>query len=94
MRRWLLPLVVLALALPAAGPAHAVVPPTDCDFIRVKGKRYNVKTHQLRCPTARSYARTYLEKRRLRGWTCRRYRNTAVVFRCKSGRRELFAIRR
>ena len=97
IRRTLVALT-LALAVTAAGPAasaQAVVPPSDCGTIRVKAKRYNVKADQLRCTTAKRWTRTYLEKRRKpRGYTCRRYKNTKLVFRCNRGVRSFFAIRR
>lgn len=94
--RPLVPLVAaVALALAGAPAAEAVVPPRDCGSLRVKGKRYNVKADQLRCADAKRHTERYLTtKRRPTGYTCRRYTDTALVFRCARGIRNFFAIRR
>ena len=97
VRRLVLTLpVTAALALGAlAGPAAAVVPPKDCGSITVKAKRYNVKADQMTCRTAKAWSRTYLERRRKpSGWTCNRYTNTKLVFRCHRSTKSFFAIRR
>ncbi len=84
-----------ALGVLAAAPARAVVPPRDCDTMREGGKRYAVKAHRLRCPTARRYARRWLEsRRRPAGWRCTQPRNTRLKLHCSRGVRVFFVIRR
>lgn len=80
----------------APARAWAPVPPRDCGMLTVSGERFNVKADQLRCRTARPYARTYLARsRKPPGYACRRYgRETRIEFRCVKGDRILFAIRR
>lgn len=86
--------MVLAGGGPVA-PAHATVPPTDCGFLTAKGHRYNVKTHLVSCRRARDWSKAYLVRnRRPAGWRCRRYADTALVFRCRRGGRDFFAIKR
>jgi hypothetical protein len=94
-------LVVTALALAlfvalAPGSAWAPVPPRDCGILEAKGKRFNIKSDQIRCPRARRYARRYIVDRvKPSGYSCRRYgRETSIAFRCSKGARVLFAIRR
>ena len=86
----------LALVLVAAPPAPAPVPPRDCGMLDARGKRYNVKADQVRCRTARSYAKDYLVRSRTpSGYRCRDYgRATSIEFRCSKGSRVIFAIRR
>lgn len=90
--------LLLACALLAAlAPAgQAIVPPSDCGTLTVKGKRYSIKSDQLRCATARSHARRYLSSRRKPGgYRCRDYgASTKLKFRCSRGVRVFFAIRR
>jgi len=94
MRR-ALPVAVLVLALAAAAPAGAIVPPRDCKTLRADGKRFGVKSHLLRCPTARRYARRWLDdSRRPRGWSCTRPRGTLLKLHCTRGDRTFFVIRR
>jgi hypothetical protein len=83
-------------ALPAAGGAAAPVPPRDCGMLDVSDKRFNVKADQIRCRTARRYAKTYLARSRApSGYRCRDYgRETKIEFRCSRGDKVLFAIRR
>jgi hypothetical protein len=87
-------LLGVMIVLPAK--SWAPVPPRDCGMLTVGGKRFNVKADQIRCKTARRYARTYLRSsRRPSGYSCRRYgRETKIEFRCSKGVRVLFAIRR
>jgi hypothetical protein len=72
------------------------VPPTDCGRLSSGAERYTIKADQLRCPTARRHARTYLRShRRPHGYRCRDYHGgTAITFRCSRGVRVFFAIRR
>ncbi len=91
--------VVTSTALAAGlspSPAWAPVPPQDCGMVDVRGKRFNVKADQIRCRTARRYARSYLKRSRTpSGYRCRDYgRETQIEFRCSKGARVLFAIRR
>jgi hypothetical protein len=79
----------------APGQAWAPVPPKNCGMLKANGKRFNIKADQLRCRTARTYARRYLSRHRLRGYNCRDYgRGTSIEFRCSKGARVVFAIRR
>ena len=79
-----------------ATPSAAIVPPTDCGVITVKGKRYDIKADQLRCRTAKPYASKYLStRRRPSGYTCRNYgAETKLKFRCSRGIKVFFAIKR
>ena len=95
-RAWL-GAAALALACAAlAAPSAAIVPPTDCGIITVKGKRYDIKADQLRCKTAKPYASRYLSThRRPTGFTCRDFgKETKLKFRCSRGIKVFFAIRR
>jgi hypothetical protein len=91
--------VVAALGLAvvlAPGKAWAPVPPRDCGMLDVGVKRFNVKADQIRCRTARRYTKRYLTSDRApSGFRCRDYgRETRIEFRCTSGDKVLFAIRR
>jgi hypothetical protein len=95
----LLAAVAMLAASFAAKPAGAIVPPKDCDFVKVSGKRYNVKTDQLRCKTAREYTVTYLKTgKKPRYYTCVKYRTGARKFTCQATKynpdRTFFAIKR
>ena len=71
----------------SAGPAEAIVPPKDCKIITVGGKRYNIKSDQIKCTTAREYATKYLRTRDApRSWKCYRYTGSKLVFRCVNTR--------
>jgi hypothetical protein len=86
--------LALMVAL-APGQAWAPVPPKNCGMLKAQGKRLNIKADQLRCRTARTYARRYLAHHRLRGYSCRDYgRGTSIEFRCMRGAKVVFAIRR
>jgi hypothetical protein len=92
-------LTALALAVACAmlaTPSAAIVPPTDCGVISVKGKRYDIKADQLRCKTAKPYASRYLSTRhRPSGYTCRNFgAETKLKFRCSRGIKVFFAIKR
>ena len=98
-----LPLLLAAVALLvtafASQPAGAIVPPRDCKTITVGGKRYQVKSDQLRCTLAREYAARYLRSRtKPAGYKCQRYTNSKLVFRCVNTRynpdRTFFAIKK
>ena len=86
----------LAITLLAADPAPAPVPPKDCGMVRAKGDKFNVKADQIRCRTARTYAKAYLKRSaKPSGYRCKDYgSDTAIEFRCSKGDRVLFAIRR
>lgn len=97
MKRACVAAAALAIACGAlAVPSAAIVPPTDCGFITVKHKRYNIKADQLRCSTAKPYASRYLSThRRPSGYRCSDYGSeTALKFRCRRGVKVFFAIRR
>jgi hypothetical protein len=85
-----------ALLAAFAPSGAAIVPPSDCGTLTVKGKRYSIKSDQLRCTTARSHARRYLSsRRRPSGYRCRDYgAGTKLKFRCSRGVKVFFAIRR
>ena len=87
---------VLAIAVALAPQAWAPVPPRNCGMMEAKGRLFNIKADQIRCRTARRYARRYLVRHhRPRGYSCRDYgRQTSIKFRCSKGVRVLFAIRR
>ena len=73
----------------------ATVPPRDCKTLRADGKRFGVKSHLLRCATARRYARRWLDdRRRPRGWRCTQPRGTLLKLHCTRGDRTFFVIRR
>jgi len=88
----------IAFAVLPAATAPAIVPPKDCGFLSVGGKRYNIKADQLACTTARRYSKNYLisVKRKPVGYRCTRYKSTEtrLKFRCVKGARTFFAIRR
>ena len=90
--------VVLAAACMAAMTVHAaaIVPPKNCGKLEANGKRYNIKADQMRCRTARKYARRYLTSgHKPRGYSCRNYgRETKIKFRCSKSIKVVFAIRR
>jgi hypothetical protein len=94
----LLPLVLLVAAA-AAMTAEAIVPPRDCGTIRVKGKRYRIKSDQVRCATAKRYATRYMARgTRPRGYRCYRYRESSLKAKCVNRRanpdRTIFIIKR
>jgi hypothetical protein len=76
--------------------AWAPVPPKNCGMLEQGNKRYNIKSDQLRCRTARRYSRTFLARHaRPSGYSCREYgRETSIEFRCAKGSKVFFAIRR
>lgn len=78
----------LAVALVAAVPADAVVPIRNCGFIQAKGKRWQVKADQIRCPTAKKWAITYIRTFRApRYYTCRRPTERTSLYRtCRATR--------
>ena len=89
----------MAVALGASAPSQAIVPPKNCGTITVKGKRYNIKADQLPCTSARIYAARYLGSGvRPRGYSCQRYKGSALVARCVNTRanpdRTIFMIKR
>lgn len=88
--------ITLALVVALTSPAWAPVPPRNCGMLEAKGKRYNIKADQIRCPRARRYARRYLvDHVKPSGYSCRNYgRETSIKFRCSKGVRVLFAIKR
>src|SRR3954447_23848418 len=97
----LVPAVVLGAvaALLAAAPGEAIVPPKNCGSITVKHRRYNIKGDQLPCKQARSYASTYIGRRKApRGYGCHRFSGSALVAKCVNTRtnpdRTIFIIKR
>jgi len=95
MRRAPLAVALLILFGAAASPVAATVPPRDCKTMRADGKRFGVKSHMLRCKTARRYARRWLDvRKRPQGWSCTQPRGTALKLHCTRGNRTFFVIRR
>jgi hypothetical protein len=97
MRRWALGALAVAGALlvPGGAVAPATVPPTDCGFLTAKGHRYNIKSHLVTCHRSRAWSKTYITRhRRPSGWRCQDYTDSALVFRCRRGGRDFFAIKR
>ena len=87
LRRFTLLVPALALAtvaaLLAATAGHAIVPPKNCGSIKVKHHRYNIKGDQLPCKQARSYAATYIGRRKTaHGYRCQRFSGSALVAKC------------
>ena len=96
LRTALLALVAGAvLAFPGV-PADAVVPPTNCGFLKVGGKRYQIKTHRVSCRRARPWSSRYLRyHRRPTGWRCRDFpRRSSFKFMCERGDRDFYAVKR
>ena len=89
-------LATVAVALASALPASAVVPPTNCGNVEVKGDKFNVKADQIRCKKARPFAVDYLKRKdRPRGYQCESFgADTRIEFRCAKGIKVFFAIRR
>lgn len=92
--------VAAAVAFAASGAvapnAGATRPPRDCGMMTVKSKRYQIKADQIRCTRAKTYSRRYLSRHdRPASYACRDFgTDTKLKFRCSSGRRVFFAIRR
>ena len=89
-------LAAVAVSLASALPASAVVPPTNCGNVKVKGDKFNVKADQIRCRKAKPFAVDYLKhKDHPRGYKCENYgAGTRIEFRCAKGIKVFFAIRR
>ena len=86
--------IVVLLVTAASSPAP--VAPRNCGMTSVKGERYQVKADQIRCRTAKTYARRYLrDASRPSGYRCRDFgSDTSLEFRCTKGKRTFFAIDR
>lgn len=79
--------------------SEAIVPPKNCGTITVKGHRYQIKADQLSCSKAKTYASRYLASgTRPAGYSCHRYKGSALVARCVNTRanpdRTIFIIKR
>ena len=98
--RLIVTLSVLAVsAVVAVTSATAIVPPKNCGTITVKHHRYNIKADQLPCSKARTYAARYIAYgKRPRGYSCRKYKGSALYARCVNTRanpdRTIFIIKR
>jgi hypothetical protein len=98
--RFFVTLTALACAaVVATSPASAIVPPKSCGSIKVGHHRYNIKADQLPCSKARTYASRYISTgRRPRGYSCRKYKGSALYARCVNTRanpdRTIFIIKR
>jgi hypothetical protein len=95
----LLAAAALIAATFAAGPASAIVPPKNCGTVSVKGKTYNIKSDQLRCPKAREYSVRYLKTRsKPAAYKCFTYSGSSIKFRCVAAKynpdRTFYAIKR
>lgn len=76
--------LVTAFALLGAAlatTAGAIIPPRNCGTMTVKGKRWQVKADQIRCPTAKRYATRYIRHRGApRYYKCRRGSSGSRIF--------------
>ena len=81
-------MAVLAVALVAAVPAGAIVPPRNCGIITVKGKRWQIIADQLRCTSAKKWATTYIRTFDApRYYTCKRGPSGSSLYRtCRATR--------
>ena len=90
--------VVLAalLLLVIAAPSPAPVTPRKCGEITVKSRDYLIKADQIRCRTAKRWARGYLRTGwRPSGYSCRNASSSSALrFRCWKSQRTYFAIKR
>ena len=76
--------VVVACALSAASPAHAI-PAVSCGNLEVSHKRYAIRAHVLSCRTARRWSVAFLLHGTVpTGYECERYspKVTRVRFLC------------
>ncbi len=88
-------LAAFAVAALTAGQAGATVPPKNCGMLTVKSRDYQIKADQIRCSTAKSHARRYLQAHDApSGWRCRDFTRSRMKFRCTRGARVVFAIKR
>jgi hypothetical protein len=89
-------LLAALLLLVFAAPSPAPVTPRKCGEITVGSREYLIKADQIRCKTARRWARGYLRT----GWRPSGYRcrnagsSSALKFRCWKSQRTYFAIKR
>jgi hypothetical protein len=95
----LLAAVALLAVVVGSHTASAIVPPKDCGFLKYKGKRYNIKSDQLKCKRAREYSLTYMKTHhKPRYYKCYTYSSGAQKFRCQATHynpdRSFFAIKR
>jgi hypothetical protein len=88
-------IAALAVAALTAVQAGATVPPKNCGNITVKSRAYQIKADQVRCATAKRYAKRYLSVHDApSGWRCRDFSSSRMKFRCTRGVRVVFAIKR
>ena len=87
---------VAGLALfPAASPSlPRPVPPKDCNFMTVKGKRYNIKADQLSCRKARRLAGRILNGGGDGKFTCQSNPTADIRLYCRNGNSYIYAIKR
>jgi hypothetical protein len=85
-----------SLLLVFAAPSPAPVTPRKCGEITVKSRDYLIKADQIRCRTAKRWARGYLRSGwRPSGYSCRNATSgSALRFRCWKSQRTYFAIKR
>lgn len=86
-------LLVLALAATGSSALPTPAPPRDCNFMTVKGKRYNIKS-DVRCRRARKVARSLLTGGGARGFKCRSNPTAEIRFYCTKGNALLYVIKR
>jgi hypothetical protein len=89
-------LLAVTVLLIVAAPSPAPVTPRKCGEITVGSKTYLVKADQVRCRTAKRWARRYLKSGwSPNGYTCRAGSSgSQLKFRCWKGQRTYFAIKR
>jgi hypothetical protein len=91
----LLASVCALLVLSAVTTAPAVVPPKECDVIKVRTKRIQVKADQITCTKSESIIRNYARSgTRPKGWKCQKNPQSKLRWRCYDGRREALGILR
>jgi hypothetical protein len=90
----------LVVGLLAALPAGAIVPPRDCGTLKVGSRKFNIKSDQLRCTTAKKYADAYIRHHtKPHYYSCKKGASgSSLAFRCVAEHyrpaRTFFAIKR
>lgn len=88
--------VLTGLALfPAVSPSlPRPVPPKDCNFMTIKGKRYNIKADQLSCSKARRLAGRVLTGGGDGRFSCQANPTADIRLYCRKGNSYVYAIKR
>ena len=88
--------LVVAVLLVFPAPSPAPTAPRNCGNITVKSKQYQIKADQIRCRTAKKWARSYLNSRsKPSGYKCRAGSSgSSLKFRCWKRTHSYLAIKR